>query len=218
MSDAGTSQVPVVGSDEYVQYFGNHPMQCIQYAPQHQFLNECERFVQDLKRILKTVFLQRDRLRLPLLTHPQIQGVLGAVQEVMNSRPIFGLQTYVCANHLIKPYTISQGMETQIENLQLRLDNLRDSVGSAHLHFVSTLKAAFLFDKTRILQNKKHYDFKTNDVCLLFRADRYTLVRIQEVGKFHSQIEIPGTVPLQLRRVHNSKMILIFRPEEPKEV
>ena len=153
---------------------------------------------------------------MPLLTHPQIQGVLGAVQEVMNSRPIFGLQTYVCANHLIKPYTISQGMETQIENLQLRLDNLRDSVGSAHLHFVSTLKAAFLFDKTRILQNKKHYDFKTNDVCLLFRADRYTLVRIQEVGKFHSQIEIPGTVPLQLRRVHNSKMILIFRPEEPK--
>ena len=213
MSDAGTSQVPVVGSDEYVRYFGNHPMQCIQYAASHQMLNQCERFVQELKRILKTVFLQRDRLHLPLLTHPQIQGVLGAVQDVMNSRPIFGLQTYVCANHLIKPYTISQNMEAQIENFQLRLDNLRDSVGAAHVHFVSTLKNAFLFDKSRILQNKKQYDFKTGDICLLFRADRYTLVKIQEVGKFHSQVEIPGTVPLQTKRIHNSKMILIFRQE-----
>ena len=78
---------------------------------------------------------------------------------------------------------------------------------------VSTLKNAFLFEKSRILQNKKQYDFKTGDICLLFRADRYTLVRIQEVGKFHSQVEIPGTVPLQTKRIHNSKMILIFRQE-----
>ena len=212
-ADAGTSQVPKVGSQEYVKYFGSHPMECNQYEASHQKLNQVERFIGEMKKILKTVFLQRDRLKLPHLTHPQLLGILGAVQDVMNSRPIFGTDTFVSANHFLKPFLIGQSEELQHENFQLRLDQLRDAVGSAHKHFVSILKHAFLYDKSRILQSRKHYNFQNNDICLLFRADRYTLVKIIQVGKFYSKIVMPGSVPKESRVIHNSKLVFISREQ-----
>ena len=129
----------------------------------------------------------------------------------MNSKPIFGTETFVCANHFLKPFTIKNSEESFLETFQLRLDHLRDSVAGAHSQFASTLKATFLYDKWNILKRNDQYDFKDNDVCLLFRADRYTLVRILKFGKYYSQISIPGTIPQEKCNVHNSKMLLISR-------
>ena len=210
-ADAGTSQVPRVGSPEYVQYFGSHEMECCQYESSHQKLNLAERFIQEMKKLLRTIFLQRDSVKVPHLEHSKISGILGAVQDVMNTRPIFGHGTYVTANHLIKPYILDVANESRIEAFQVSLDLLRDSIGSAHRHFVSILKSSFTFDKSRMMQHKKFYDLQLNDIVLFFRTDKYCLAKIVDYGPHYCKIILPGCVPHQTKTVHNSKLVLVHR-------
>ena len=210
-ADRGSSQVPHTDSQEYYQYFGGHKMMTHQYTANHQNLNQVERFIKECKKILRTVLCQRDKVKLPNLTYSQIRGILGAIQDTLNSRPIFGHETFVCANHLLKPFLLVTDKEEKLISMQVQLDLLRDLVGSAHNLFVSQLKAAFLHDKSRLQQHKKKYNLQTGDIAIFFRADKYTLVRIIKFGPQYSECEVPGTVPLTLKTIHNSKLVLVYR-------
>ena len=104
ISDAGSSANLNPKSLCYQQYFGSAQIQTTKVAASHQFLNLAESQVASTKRLLRSIFHQREKLNLSTLTHSELETVLLGTAALLNSRPIFrSKNAFLSPNKLTQP-------------------------------------------------------------------------------------------------------------------
>ena len=220
--DAGRSINPDPSSDSYLRFFPNHEMEIVQLASGHQHLNYCERYVKIYASLLKSALLQRDKLSMPHLTFCEINAVLAATKDIINSRPIFRSingDVVITPNTFLKPFIISDGksnigsnptLETIIE-VQQNLDILAKSVGLAHSHFTNLLKQLFKVNKNVFRQSNQRYDFLPNDYVLIIRGSYYSTGIIKETHGQYSTVLTAEYKSPKTVKIHHQKLVLLFR-------
>ena len=236
--DAGTSIAPDPLSADYNKYFSSS-MQVTQYLAGHQALNNIERFIQMGKRILKSALLQRERLSLPNLSYTDLRVLLNATKGVINSRPLFkddANDIILTANHLIHPYFVveqhsecadllekaeeSNRSDKILQNLEFfsqNLSKLSTALQMKNQYLTGMLKTLFVSDNRKVLQSGKKTVFRKDDIVLVFKTVEYNLGVVTDPGEQHTEVLSSGYSPPRKERVHNSKLVLLFRENtEPK--
>ena len=219
ISDAGSSANLNPKSLCYQQYFGSAQIQTTKVAASHQFLNLAESQVASTKRLLRSIFYQREKLNLSTLTHSELETVLLGTAALLNSRPIFRTKNaFLSPNKLTQPWLAvdPNNREILVSTLSPNLEVLRKAIGGAHKTFIEIIRDLFLADKFRWHQSKHKYDFLEGDLVLCLKIDSYKLGIIQKINspsyalvKFSGNQNFPGTP------IHFSKMVLIHREVNP---
>lgn len=228
-SDAGSAANFKPGNPAYVKYFGKRTIETLTVEASHQHLNKAERHISEIKKLLKTIFLQRDRLLMPKLSLTAVQALLNTVCVVLNNRPIdinnVGLN--LTPNHLLKLWRLSESQSSRVktpsglscheeylvESLQ-NLTLLSEMVGNAHAHLVQILKLMFVTNVSKYRQRGKKFDFRVGDIVLVFKTQDYYLARIVEAGEQFCKVESGYSVSRESKHIHCQKMVLIHR-EQP---
>ena len=231
-TDAGTSIAPDPDSADYKKYFSTS-MVVTQYLAGHQVLSRVERFIQMGKKMMKTVLLQRDRLSLPKLTYTDVRVLANATKGVLNSKPLFKddiTDIVITPNHLIHPYFVvdstsdvakildkadeySKSTVTlkNLEEFSQSLVKLSSALGAKNTYFTSMLKTLFVSDNRKVLQSGKRTVFKNQDIVLVFKTVDYNLGVVTDPGDQYSEVLSSGTSPPKTIKVHNSKLVLLYR-------
>ena len=220
VSDAGSSANLVPESQVYKKYFGSTKIEIIKVQPSHQFLNQSENQVKNMKKLLRSIFYQRDKLNLSTLTHQELSTNLLTVSSLLNSRPIFkSRNAFLCPNSFVTPWiSCSPNTAERLQStLNPNLELLAQTISGAHKIFVEILRELFLTSKQTWSQSKHRFDFKVNDLILSLKVDNYKLGLISEINSpSYAIVKFKGQSGPYLKPVHFSKLILVHREKEPE--
>ena len=217
--DKGTSINPLPGSDLWNRYFNGETCTVHQLEAGHQQNNFVERSVSVVKRLLRTSFLQREKLHFPDMTFCELSSLLSTVIHLLNSRPVFSTTSgsqVITPNHLTKTHLFHQADEdtdSALQNLQLNFQNFYSQLKITHSIFVKIVKDAFRSNlgTTQYLGNGQEAIFLPGDFCLIFRTDKLAVGIVQDPGPQYCTVRTAETNPPALATVHNNKLLLLFR-------
>ena len=222
--DKGTSVNPHPGSELWERYFHGERCTIHQVASSHQQNNFCERTVSIISRLLRTSFLQRDKLHFPSLTFCELNSLLSTVITLLNSRPIFATTSgsqVITPNHLLKTHAFYQNPEnadTALTNLQMNFHNFYSQLKMTHSIFVNIVKSAFRGNlaTTHFLGIGKKAVFLPGDFVLIFRTDKLAVGLVMEPGPQYCVVKTAETKPPALANIHCNKLLLLYRETKPE--
>ena len=140
------------------------------------------------------------------------------------------------ANHLIHPYFVveqhsecadllekaeeSNRSDKILQNLEFfsqNLSKLSTALQMKNQYLTGMLKTLFVSDNRKVLQSGKKTVFRKDDIVLVFKTVEYNLGVVTDPGEQHTEVLSSGYSPPRKERVHNSKLVLLFRENtEPK--
>ena len=222
--DQGTSVNPHPGSELWERYFHGERCTIHQVASSHQQNNFCERTVSIISRLLRTSFLQRDKLHFPSLTFCELNSLLSTVITLLNSRPIFATTSgsqVITPNHLLKTHAFYQNPEnadTALTDLQMNFHNFYSQLKMTHSIFVNIVKSAFRGNlaTTHFLGVGKKAVFLPGDFVLIFRTDKLAVGLVMEPGPQYCVVKTAETKPPALANIHCNKLLLLYRETKPE--
>ena len=229
-SDGASWISPDPSSPDFKKYFKTQFM-VTKYKCSHQFLNKSERFTKMYKKLLRSVLLERERVKIPSLTYTEIRCLLGAIKACINSRPIFssGSSNYILTpNHFLHPNSHFDEAAVKLpdsnnpesidnfffltKNLEENLKILGDSLKVSHSFFIGVLKQLFVLDSPKSQQHKYKFIFQKNDIVLIIKSDKFCRGIIIEPGKQFSSVRSAAMSHDQdPENIHNSRLILLYR-------
>ena len=222
--DKGSSVNPQPGSELWERYFHGERCTIHQVASSHQQNNFCERTVSIISRLLRTSFLQRDKLHFPNLTFCELNSLISTVIMLLNSRPIFATTSgsqVLTPNHLLKTHAFYQNpedAETALSNLQMNFHNFYSQLKITHSIFVNIVKNAFRGNlaTTHFLGVGKKAIFIVGDFVLIFRTDKIAVGLVVEPGPQYCVVKTAETRPPALANIHCNKLLLLHREANPE--
>ena len=222
--DEGSSVNPQPGSELWERYFHGERCTVHQVASSHQHLNFCERTVSIISRLLRTSFLQREKLHFPSLTFCELSTLLSTVITLLNSRPIFATASgsqVITPNHLIRTHAFQQNpqdADTALSSLQMNFHNFYSQLKMTHSIFVNIVKSAFKSNlaTTHFLGVGKKAIFLTGDFVLIFGTDKLACGLVVEPGPQYSVVKTAETNPPALANIHCNKLLLLHRESKPE--
>ena len=239
-ADAGSSALPDVSSHSYKKYF-SEPMTTSAYGAHHQFLNQAERQIQGGKKLLKSVYKQRDRLKLPSMHYSETRALLNSICVALNSIPVIfnaSVGAPVSPIHFRAPYTITSVQEGEtvesvphtltgpttpvtresaddffqrVSSLQSNLCAIHNFLGEKNQTLVRVLKQNYSLSSHRFLQNKSKVKFCKDDVILVLKATGVFFGLILEAFPSHASVRLADQSPPKTATVHYKNAILIYR-------
>ena len=207
--DKGTSVNPKPGTELWERYFHGERCTIHQVESSHQQNNFCERTVSIISRLLRTSFLQRDKLHFPNLTFCELNSLLSTVILLLNSRPIFAT-TSGSQN--------PEDADSAMANLQMNFHNFYSQLKITHSIFVNIVKNAFRGNlaTTHFLGVGKKAVFLTGDFVLIFRTDKIAVGLVMEPGPQYCVVKTAETRPPALANIHCNKLLLLHREAKPE--
>ena len=222
--DAGTSINPEPGSDLWNRYFNGERCKVTQVASSHQQNNFCERSVSIIKRLLRTSFLQREKLNFPSLTFCELSTLISTVVNLLNSRPVFATTSgsqIITPNHLLKTHMFHQSdedVDSALHGLQLNFESFYNQLKMTHSIFVNIVKSAFRSNlaTTQYLGKGKGAIFLNGDFVLIFRTDKLAVGVVVEPGPQYCVVKTAETKPPALANIHCNRLLLLYRETKPE--
>ena len=217
--DMGSSVNPQPGSELWERYFQGERCTVHQVASSHQQNNFAERTVSIINRLLRTSFLQRDKLHFPSMTFCELSSLLSTVITLLNSRPIFATTSgsqVITPNHLLKTHAFYQNPEdadSALSSLQMNFHNFYSQLKMTHSIFVNIVKSAFKGNlaTTHFLGVGKKAIFLSGDFVLIFRTNRLAVGLVAEAGPQYCVVKTAETKPPALANIHCNKLLLLHR-------
>ena len=227
-TDCASNVYPRINGQQWISYFGNNfKPQVIRLQKGHQHLNYVEAIsIKTLKRFLRSSFLQDGSIRAP--ENVTIQDILLALdiyKFVLNSRPLYSDEhNYVLTpNNVLMPscFSIKLSLEEQFQELSLQQNALHlvfDKIKVSTQIFIKFLKQQILLnDRNKKLKNEKRcVNFLKNDVVIILRKRPYLGIVKQSGPQFCIVLSSEESPPTTFN-VHNQKLILLFRSDNPKD-
>ena len=230
-ADAGSSALPDVNSSDYKRYF-SEPMEVMAYKASHQFLNGSERITGSAKKLLRTVFKQRQKLKLPTMTYTQLRALLNSVCVALNSMPVLfnaNIAAPIAPIHFRAPYILKGADEVGkegrgrtflqmptpdkffelVSGMQSNLNHLHDLLGDKNQTLVRILKQNYSMTSHHFLQNQSKVTFQKDDVILVLKATGSYFGLILEAFQNYASVRLSGTTTT----VHFKNMVLIYRKD-----
>ena len=195
-----------------------------------QVLNVVESSYKTIKKMLKSMFMNKEKLTYPTLTILELIVTLEITSNLFNSKQIAGLninESAISPNNILKPYLSEHESEVMLEKFR----NFKFSLDQQLSIFIENRKfyEAFVVVLKKIIFTNNYYYFSkkpdglqpvTGDVCLIKRQGGSSL-KLCQITKIDRNIVTVNTMKnnkLQETKAHISILALIYRPNSKEMI
>ena len=195
-----------------------------------QVLNVVESSYKTIKKMLKSMFMNKEKLTYPTLTILELIVTLEITSNLFNSKQIAGLninESAISPNNILKPYISEHESDVMLEKFR----NFKFSLDQQLSIFIENRKfyEAFVVILKKIIFTNNYYYFSkkpdglqpvTGDVCLIKRqgGSSLKLCQITKIDRNIVTVNIMKNNKLQETKAHISILALIYRPNSKEMI